>query len=220
MTQPTTRRLATEAYVLSKLLAKLGTDDAPELIRDTIGSTLVAGSNVTISVNDATNTITISSTGGTGGSTDVEIVRDTIAAALTAGGYISITPNDAGDTIAVSTTAALQTALDGKAARTLTKRTITASYTLAASDATNIVLHSTASSAVTITLPLDSAVSIPQETPIPWRQYSSGQLIFAGATGVTLNSRGGVFKSAGQFAEGIVTKVGSNAWVLSGDIVA
>lgn len=220
MTQPTTKRLATEAYVLTKLLEKLGVEDAPELIRDTIGATLVAGSNVTISSNDAGNIITISSTGGAGGSTDPEIVRDTIAAALSAAGYISITVNDSGDTIAVSTTTALQTALDAKAAQTLTKRAVTGNYTLATSDATNTILHSTASAATTITLPLDSAVTIPQETPIPWRQYGSGQLIFAGATGVTLNSRGGVFKSAGQFAEGIVTKVGSNAWLLSGDIIA
>jgi len=38
-----------------------------ELIRDVIGSTLVAGSNVTITVDDSPNTITIASTGGGGG---------------------------------------------------------------------------------------------------------------------------------------------------------
>lgn len=43
------------------------TTDAPELIRDTIGSTLVAGSNVTITPDDANDTVTIAASGGGGG---------------------------------------------------------------------------------------------------------------------------------------------------------
>ena len=43
------------------------TTNAPELIRDTMGSTLVAGSNVTITPDDANDTITISASGGGGG---------------------------------------------------------------------------------------------------------------------------------------------------------
>jgi len=43
-----------------------------EFIRDTIGTALVAGSNVTITVNDAGDTITIASTGSGGGSLNVE----------------------------------------------------------------------------------------------------------------------------------------------------
>ena len=42
----------------------LTTSAAPELIRDTIGSTLVAGSNVTITPNDVNDTITIAASGG------------------------------------------------------------------------------------------------------------------------------------------------------------
>lgn len=41
--------------------------DAPELIRDTIGTALVAGANITITINDGADTITIASTGGGGG---------------------------------------------------------------------------------------------------------------------------------------------------------
>lgn len=42
--------------------------DFAETVRDTMGSALVAGSNVTITVNDASDTITIASSGGGGGS--------------------------------------------------------------------------------------------------------------------------------------------------------
>lgn len=68
----------------------------PEIVRDTIGTALVAGTNVTISVDDPGDHITISA------ATDPEVVRDTIAAALVAGTNVSITPNDAGDTITIA----------------------------------------------------------------------------------------------------------------------
>lgn len=100
----------------------------------------------------------------------------------------------------------------------LTKRTVTGAYTLVAGDATDIVLHTTAASGFTITLPQDSAVSIAQEIPIPWRQYGAGQITFAAGTGATLVSRGGATKSAGQYAGGSLTKVAANVWLLEGDI--
>jgi hypothetical protein len=46
---------------------KLDTSAAPELIRDTVGTALVAGSNVTITPNDGADTITIAASGGGGG---------------------------------------------------------------------------------------------------------------------------------------------------------
>ena len=46
---------------------KLDTSAAPELIRDTMGTALVAGTNVTITPNDAGDTITIAASGGGGG---------------------------------------------------------------------------------------------------------------------------------------------------------
>jgi hypothetical protein len=42
------------------LTAKLDVSTAPELIRDTMGTALVAGTNVTITPNDGSDTITIS----------------------------------------------------------------------------------------------------------------------------------------------------------------
>ena len=82
---------------LSSALAGIPDD---ERIRDVVGATLVAGANVSISVNDAGDTITIAATD----TTDPEIVRDTIGSALVAGANVSISVNDAGDTITISST--------------------------------------------------------------------------------------------------------------------
>ena len=100
------------------------------------------------------------------------------------------------------------------------KRSISGNYTLIAGDATGIILHATASSAITITLPQDSTATIGIESAIPWRAYGNGQITFIAGTGATLVSRDSVFKSAGRYAEGLVTKVAANTWLLSGDIVA
>lgn len=72
-----------------------GTFD-PEEVRDTIAAALVAGNNVSIGVDDAADTITISAT------TDPEVVRDTIGAALVAGSNVTIAVNDATDTITIA----------------------------------------------------------------------------------------------------------------------
>jgi hypothetical protein len=92
-------------------LADVGTTITdPEVVRDTMATALVAGANISITVNDAGDTITIAAAG-----TDVEVVRDTIGSALVSAGYVAITVNDAGDTITIGSTTALQTALDAKA---------------------------------------------------------------------------------------------------------
>jgi hypothetical protein len=71
-----------------------------ERIRDIIGAALTAGANVSITVNDAGDTITIDAT-VPAGYTD-EQVRDVIGAALVQGTGITITVNDAGDTITIA----------------------------------------------------------------------------------------------------------------------
>jgi hypothetical protein len=74
-----------------------------ESVRDTVGTALVAGSNVTITVDDAGDTITIASTASGGGLT-AEQVMDTVASYLTAGANVTLTNNDAGDTLTVAVT--------------------------------------------------------------------------------------------------------------------
>lgn len=55
---------ASASALTSGLGAKLDTTAAPELIRDTMATALVAGSNITITPNDGADTITIAASGG------------------------------------------------------------------------------------------------------------------------------------------------------------
>jgi hypothetical protein len=71
-----------------------------EFIRDTIGAALVAGTRVTVTVNDGADTITIASDDAS----TAEFVRDTIGTALVAGSGVSVTVNDSGDTITIAST--------------------------------------------------------------------------------------------------------------------
>ena len=63
-----------DAFILNK--PTIPTSRTDEDIRDVVGATLVAGSNVTISVDDANDTITISATGTGGGGTPTPVSTD------------------------------------------------------------------------------------------------------------------------------------------------
>jgi hypothetical protein len=88
-----------------------------ESVQDTVAGMLVAGSGVTLTYNDAANTLTVAST-ATGGSTDAEIVRDTIASALVAGSGVTIVPNDGADTITITATGGGSATTDASALTT------------------------------------------------------------------------------------------------------
>jgi hypothetical protein len=93
----------------------------------------------------------------------------------------------------------------------------TGNYTLIAGDmGTEQVYNSTA--AGTFTVPTDASASITPGRWVPLHQFGTGQLSVVGASGVTVNSRGGALKLAGQFAIAELRKIGVNAWVFYGDI--
>jgi len=73
-----------------------------ETIDDRVASLLVAGSGITLTYNDAANTLTVDAAAGSG-YTD-EQVRDVMGTALVAGSNVTITVNDAGDTITIDAT--------------------------------------------------------------------------------------------------------------------
>jgi hypothetical protein len=97
-----------------------------EFVQDTIASTLVAGSNVTIVYDDTAGTITISSTGASGDvvvtagdgilvtgtyavAADPEFIRDTIGTAIVGGPGVTVTVDDSGNTITITTDPKIQT---------------------------------------------------------------------------------------------------------------
>jgi hypothetical protein len=104
------------------------------------------------------------------------------------------------------------------ALETLSSNVRSGSYTLTAADmGTEIVYNSSA--AGTFTVPTDASASIAAGRSAPIHQFGSGQLTIQGAGGVTVNSRGGALKLAGQFAVAELRKIGPNAWLLYGDII-
>lgn len=146
----------------------VGGSTDPEVVRDTIAAALVGGANITITPNDASNTITISASGGT---TDQEVVRDTIASALVAGSNVTITPNDAGDTITISATGGGTT--DPEVVRDTIASALVAgtNVTITPNDAGNTITIAASggggSSNVVVTLPGETA---------PGLSYPSGAL--------------------------------------------
>lgn len=50
-------------------------------------------------------------------------------------------------------------------------------------------------------------------------QFGTGQLTIAPGTGVTLNSRGGAYKLAGQYAVAEIRSISSGTFLLIGDII-
>lgn len=77
--------------------------------------------------------------------------------------------------------------------------------------------------AVTYTIPPNSEVSFPINTVIEFEQAGAGTVTVVGGaipTGgnVTINSRGGSLALFGQYAVAALRKVGTDAWVLTGDL--
>jgi hypothetical protein len=101
----------------------------------------------------------------------------------------------------------------------LVLNTQTDSYTLVLADANKVVGIDSASSE-NLTVPSNDAVPFPIGTYVGIRQAGAGQITVVAGGGVTLNSRGAVFKMAGQYAHGGVRKVAINTWELTGDITA
>ncbi len=120
-----------------------------ERVRDVIGAALVAGSNVTVTVDDTADSITIASSGGGGSAYTDEQVRDVIGTALVAGSNVTVTVNDAGDTITItatgnvvgpaSATDSVPAMFDGTTGKLLKNGTAlgTAAYTASSSYATS-----------------------------------------------------------------------------------
>jgi hypothetical protein len=91
-----------------------------------------------------------------------------------------------------------------------------ASYTFGLSDVDRMVQF-TSATAVAVTVPLNSSVAFPVGSTITFAQMGAGQLIVAGASGVTVYSTPGL-KTRTQYSAASLIKLDVNTWLLVGDL--
>jgi len=79
-------------------------------------------------------------------------------------------------------------------------------------------IRTTSGSAVTLTVPKNSDVSIPVEAVFNVEQAGAGQVTFTAASGVTIHSAGGKVATAAQYAVATIIKVDTDTWTLCGNL--
>jgi len=67
-------------------------------------------------------------------------------------------------------------------------------------------------------IPTNASHAFPIGTEIVIVQYGAGQTTVAPTAGVTMHSSGGKNKLSAQYSQATLIKIGTNEWVLSGDI--
>ena len=95
----------------------------------------------------------------------------------------------------------------------------TDSYTLSALSERDSLIEMDKASAVTLTIPTNSAVAYPVGTSIDILQVGAGQVTIAGDTGVTVNATPGL-KLRTQWSSATLFKRASDTWVVLGDLTA
>ena len=89
-------------------------------------------------------------------------------------------------------------------------------YTLALTDAAGFLTLANAA-AIAVTIPTNATVAFPLGTKIEGQQGGAGVVTFSGA-GVTINSRGALLSTAGQWAVWYLVKTATDTWTLTGDL--
>jgi hypothetical protein len=93
------------------------------------------------------------------------------------------------------------------------------SFTISAADAGSTVFYSSVSSG-TCTVPTNAVYPAPLGTTLAFVQASSGQLDFDPSGGVILRSKNNHRKVAAQWSSAALQKIGTDEWLLIGDLVA
>jgi hypothetical protein len=89
-------------------------------------------------------------------------------------------------------------------------------YTTVLADQSKLVTLNNAS-AITLTIPANSSVAYPVGTKIDFAQLGAGQVTFAGAGGVTINSTP-TLKLRAQYSAATCIKIATDTWLLVGDL--
>lgn len=93
----------------------------------------------------------------------------------------------------------------------------TSSYTLTLPDVGRMI-SITSSISTLVTVPTNASVAFPIGSWITITQYGVGGVSFQGASGVLIDSKTGYVSISAQFVTVTLTKMGTNAWILTGDL--
>lgn len=102
---------------------------------------------------------------------------------------------------------------------TTTLNTKTSDYTLGLADAGQTILVDSTIDR-TITVPLNSSIPFSIGQRLDVVRLNTGNVTFAGAVGVTLNSKNSNKKIAARYSGATLIKTGTDTWVLIGDLTA
>jgi hypothetical protein len=101
----------------------------------------------------------------------------------------------------------------------LTENAQASSYTLVLADGNSRHVKITNASANNLTVPPNSSVAFAIGTSILVSSLGAGQTTFVPGSGVTIRSPGGALKLRVQYSAATLIKIGTDEWLLSGDIV-
>ena len=73
--------------------------------------------------------------------------------------------------------------------------------------------------AITLTIPTNATVALPVGCQIDLVQLGAGAVTIAGASGVTVNSKGGNLTINGQYVGVSLVKIATDEWLLLGDLI-
>jgi hypothetical protein len=90
-------------------------------------------------------------------------------------------------------------------------------YTLALSDAGKLVTLSNASG-ITLTVPTNASVAFPTGSRVDIAQLGAGQVTVVGAAGVDVEAKDGNDKLFGQYSAATLIYLGSDDWLMIGDL--
>lgn len=147
---------------------------------------------------------------------------------ISAGGTAAQLPNDSKIYVTANSYNKLLSAAITAGDLTKFVRTINAqvgtSYTPVLADGSfatsNPLLTLSNASPITVTIPTNASVAFPIGTQIDAAQIGAGVVTFAPAGGVTIRSKAGNLSIGAQYVGVSLVKIGTNEWLLLGDLVA
>ena len=170
--------------------------------------------------NDAVDNLTVGSPGyilstNSNTSTGLEWIAPPQAATTSVAGIVQLSDSTSTTSSVLAATPTAVSTLK----QTVDSSTKTASYELIPGDSGKIIIMNASSGSAVITIPLET--TFPAGARVDILQIGSVQTSVVPVSGsVTLNSKNNNRKLSGQYSAATLIKVGTNSWVLLGDLTA